>query len=230
MIVRRWAGALEMVRWFLRRHPEWWVLLAAAAAWAWMIGMPRGHAGHGAAHAGPALSWLALMVVAMMAPLTVSGVRHVANASRHRQVAVAEFMAGYVGVWLVAAGLIALAWGVLAAAVPWPAAVAVVVAAAVLWELAPARRRQLARCERTVPLAPHGWRGDRDCLRFGAERGVSCVATCWALMAACTAFAHSVPVMAILFAVRVAPRHPRLPSPALAAAGVCLAALVGWMG
>jgi hypothetical protein len=38
-------------------------------------------------------------------------------------------------------------------------------------------------------------------------------------------------VMAILFAVRFsAPRHQRRPSPALPALGVCLAALVGWMG
>jgi predicted metal-binding membrane protein len=235
----RWARALVRVRWFRWRHPEWWVLVAAAAAWVWMIGMPAGHAGHGAAHAahgdapaGPSVLWIAVMVVAMMAPLTVSGVRHVAVASawRGRRVAVAEFMAGYVAVWLAASVLIALAWGGLAAAVPWAAAVALVVAAAVLWELAPARRRQLVRCERTVPLARRGWRADRDRLRFGAERGVSCVATCWALMAACTAFAHSVPVMAILFAVRIVPRHPRHPSPALAAAGVCVAALVGWMG
>lgn len=217
------------------RHPEWWVLLAAAAAWALMIAVPHSgpHAGHGASHGAasswPGLRFIALMVVAMMAPLTVSGVRHAAlgRPPHRRRVAVAEFMAGYLGVWLPAAVGIALAWSVAAAAVPWSAAVAATVAAAALWELAPARRRHLARCERTVPLAPRGWRADRDCLRFGAERAVSCIATCWALMAVCAAFGHSVLVMAILCAVRLAPRHPRHTSPALAVAGVCLAAVVG---
>jgi predicted metal-binding membrane protein len=231
----RWSEARVQAREFRLRHPEWWVLLAAAAAWALMIAVPHSdpHAGHGASH-GAASTWpglrsIALMVVAMMAPLTISGVRHVAlgRPPHRRRAAVAEFMAGYLGVWLPAAVVVALAWSAAAAAVPWPAAVAATVGAAVLWELAPARRRHLARCERTVPLAPHGWRADRDCLRFGAERGVSCIATCWALMAVCAAFGHSVLVMAILFAVRLAPHRQRQASPALAVAGVCLAAVVG---
>jgi predicted metal-binding membrane protein len=231
----RWARARVQARELRLRHPEWWVLLAAAAAWVLMIAVPHSspHAGHGASHgaasAWPGLRAIALMVVAMMAPLTVSGVRHVAQGRppHRRRIAVAEFMAGYLGVWLPAAVVMAVAWSMAAAAVPWPAAVGVTVAAAVLWELAPARRRHLARCERTVPLAPRGWRAERDCLRFGAERGVSCIATCWALMAVCVAFGHSVLVMAILFAVRLVPRHPRHASPALAVAGVCLAAVVG---
>lgn len=235
----RWAETWVQAREFRVRHPEWWVMLAAAAAWALMIAVPHSspHAGHGASHgashgaasAWPGLGFMALMVVAMMAPLTISGVRHAAldRPPHRRGVAVAEFMAGYLGVWLPAAVVIALAWSVAAAAVPWSAAVGVTVAAAVLWELAPARRRHLARCERTVPLAPRGWRADRDCLRFGAERGVSCIATCWALMAVCVAFGHSVLVMAILFAVRLAPRHQHHAGAALAVAGVCLAAAVG---
>jgi hypothetical protein len=223
----RWAEARVHAREFRSRHPEWWVLLAATAAWVLMIAVPHPgpHTGHGASHggapAGPDLRWIALMVVAMMAPLTLSGVRHVAVGSPwRRQLAVAEFMAGYLGVWIAAAMLIALAWSAVAAAVPPLAAVWAVVAAAVAWELAPARRRALARCDRTVPLAPRGWRADRDCVRFGAERAVSCVGTCWALMAVCAAFAHSVAVMAILFAVRMAPHHRRRLSPAVAAAGV----------
>lgn len=225
-------GPLARLRRAGLRRPEWWVLAAAAGAWMWMVAVPHPHASHHSAGLTATVrpGWLAVMVVAMMAPLTVSGVRHVALCSlwRRRGRAVAEFVAGYLGVWMAAALLISAAWTLLAAAAGWAAAAGGVVAAALLWELAPARRRYLLGCERTVPLAPGGWRADRDCLRFGGARGLSCVATCWALMAACVAFAHSVPVMVILFAVRLGtPRHQRRPSPSLPALGICLAAVVG---
>jgi predicted metal-binding membrane protein len=79
-----------------------------------------------------------------------------------------------------------------------------------------------------MPLAPRGWRADADCARFGAMAGASCVSVCWALMAVCVVFAHSLPVMAVLFAVQLTGRYRRDPSPALTALavlGVCLAAL-----
>jgi len=234
----RWHPVIALRR-FGGRYPEWWVLLGAAAAWVWMIAVPHPHASPHASHHAfgggtgfgvPGAGWLAVMVVAMMAPLAVSGVRHVALGSTCRGRAVAEFMAGYLAVWIPAVVLIAAAWGAASQVMGARTAVALAVAAAVLWELAPARGRRLARCERTVPLAPRGWRASRDCVRFGAERGVSCVATCWALMAACVAFAHSLPVMVILCAVRLAPHHQRLPSRAFAVLGVCLAAVVGLAG
>jgi predicted metal-binding membrane protein len=95
---------------------------------------------------------------------------------------------------------------------------AVVLAA--LWELSPARVRRLRRCHRTVPLAPRGWRADGDCALYGATTGLSCAAMCWALMAACAAFSHSLPVMAVLFGVQLSDRYQRRPSPVLAALAV----------
>lgn len=231
------AGRFARLRRFGWRHPEWWVVLAAAAAWAWMAAAPHprpdahAHAGHSAAPGfWSGAPHLLVMVIAMMLPLTLASVRHVAFnslwARRHR--AIGGFVAGYLAVWMVAMLAIAGAWALAASLAGWTAAALVAMGAAVAWELAPARRRRLRRCTRTAPLAPRGWRADRDCARFGAASGASCVVACWALMAASAAFAHSLPVMAVLFGVQLSGRYGRSPSPALAAGAVlavCLASL-----
>ncbi len=230
-------GVLDRVRRWGWRHPEWWVVAAAAGAWAWMAAIvPAGHGAHGPA-TGADVRATGLMVAAMMLPMAIPGVRHVASSSlwRRRHRAIAGFAAGYLAVWMLAMAALTGAVGVAAALAGWTAAAVVAMAAAALWELAPVKRRLLRRCGRTVPLAPNGWRADADCARFGAQAGASCVCTCWALMAACVAFAHSLPLMAVLFGVQLAGRYRRHPSPALAALavlGVCLAAVAaryaGW--
>lgn len=221
-------GALHRARRFGWRHPEWWVALAAAGAWVWMFAMPHPHAGHGG-H-GADVWWTGAMVVAMMLPLTIPHVRHVARSSlwRRRHRGIAGFLAGYVAVWMLAMMAIAAALGAGSRLAGWTVVAGVVTAAAVLWEVAPGRPGLVHRCGRTMPLAPRGWRADADCARFGAVAGASCVAVCWALMAACVVFAHSLPVMAVLFGVQLSGRYRRDPSPALAALavlGVCLVAL-----
>ena len=170
------------------------------------------------------------MVVAMMLPLTIPHVRHVAESSlwRRRHRGIAGFLAGYVAVWMLAMMAIVAALDAGSRLAEWTVVAGLVTAAAVLWEVAPGRRRLLHRCGRTMPLAPRGWRADADCARFGLRSGASCVAVCWALMAACVVFAHSLPVMAVLFGVQLSGRYRRDPSPALAALavlGICLAAL-----
>jgi hypothetical protein len=57
--------------------------------------------------------------------------------------------------------------------------------------LVPVRMRALVYCHLTVPLAPLGWKADRDCLWYGIRIGVSCVATCYFLMLACTFTGHN---------------------------------------
>lgn len=223
----RWPSTLHRARRFGWRHPEWWPAASAAGAWVWLAAAPHPHAGHVMA---PGALWLAVMAVAMMAPLTLPGVRHVARSSlwRRRHAAIAEFLAGYLAVWMLAMLAIAAAVSAGASVGGWAAAGAVAAVAAALWELAPARARHLRRCERTAPLAPRGWRADADCAGFGARAGVSCVGTCWALMAACVAVPHSLPVMAVLFGVQLSARYRRHHSPAASAAavlGVCTAAL-----
>lgn len=230
------AGVLHRARGFAGRHPEWWVGVAAAGAWVWMLAMPHPHAGHGghATPGGSSMLWAGVMVAAMMLPLTVPHVRHVARSGpgrRHR--GVAGFLAGYLAVWMLAMLAIVAAMDAGSRLAGWTVAAGIVTAAAVLWEVAPGRHQLLRRCARTVPLAPRGWRADADCARFGAQAGVSCVTVCWALMAACVVFAHSLPVMAVLFGVQLSGRYRREPSPALAALavlGVCLVALAARLG
>ena len=56
-------------------------------------------------------------------------------------------------------------------------------------------RRAAIRCRRSAPLAPRGWRADRDAARFGARIGASCVVSCWATMGAVVALGHHAVVM-----------------------------------
>ena len=205
-------------------HPEWWVVAAAAVAWAFLAGAGHEHAGHpgmGGGHGQGALG-IAVMVVAMMLPLTLGNVRHVAFSSlwRRRHRAILAFLAGYLAVWIIVQAAIVEGWGWLAPLVGWKTAGVVAMIAAVIWELAPIRQRWLRRCHHTVPLAPRGWRADADCARYGVTTGMRCAAMCWALMVACVAFAHSLAVMAVLFGVQLLGRYHRRPSPALAAAAV----------
>lgn len=217
-------GMLHRARRFGWRHPEWWVAAGAGGAWVWMLTMPH------ASHAAPGVWWIGAMVAAMMLPLTIAHVRQVARSSlwRRRHRGIAGFLAGYAAVWLLAMLAIVAALDTGGRLAGWSVVAGIVTAAAVAWEVAPARRRLVSRCKRTMPLAPRGWRADADCARFGALVGASCVWVCWALMAACVVFGHSLPVMAVLFGVQLSGRYRRDPSPALAGLavlGVCLAAL-----
>lgn len=234
-------GVLGAVRRAEARHPEWWVLLAGAAAWAWMIAIPHpgaahgGHGGHAAHHAAAApaplgVGALAVMVLAMMLPLTVASVRHVARSGRwaRRHRSIAGFLAGYLGVWMVMMIVLAATWSIASSLAGWRAAAVAVTTLAVLWEIAPAAWRQMRRSRRGDGLTERGWRGDAACARFGAGAGVRCGSSCWALMAACVAFGHSMPVMAVLFGVQLSARYPQRPVrivAALAVLAVCIAAI-----
>jgi predicted metal-binding membrane protein len=224
-------GKLRRLGW---RNPEWWVVMVAAVAWLFMAGVSHTHASHGGITAGTdhvqhTLGVVA-MVIAMMVPLTITNVRHVAQSSlwRRRNRAIAVFLVGYLAVWLVVQTIIVETWGLLAPLVGWGTAGGIAMVAAALWEIAPIKRRRLRRCHRTVPLAPRGWRADADCAHYGVSTGLSCVTMCWALMVAAAVFSHSLMVMAVLFGVQVSGRYQRRPSPvraALAVLGVCLLAI-----
>ena len=230
------SGTREKLRRLGWRNPEWWVVMVAAVAWLSMAGISHTshtHASHagitaGTDHVQHTLGVVS-MVIAMMVPLTITNVRHVAQSSlwRRRHRAIAVFLAGYLAVWLVVQTIIVETWGLLAPLVGWVTAGGVAMVAAALWEIAPIKRRRLRRCHRTVPLAPRGLRADADCARYGVSTGLSCVTMCWALMVAAAAFSHSLMVMAVLFGVQASGRYQRRPSPifaALAVLGVCLLA------
>jgi predicted metal-binding membrane protein len=155
------------------------------------------------------LDW-SLMTVAMMVPLVLGPIRVVAARSlwRRRQRAIVGFLAGYLSRWL-AAGL---AISVVLAALDserWlglPAVAAAGFAAALVWQLTPSKRRALRSCHRTLPLAPQGWRADRDCFRYGWAISGYCIVSCWVLMLACLLAGHGAAAMVGAFVAGVAER------------------------
>jgi predicted metal-binding membrane protein len=205
----------------VRRHPEYRAVLAIGASWVAVvvlhIGPARLEVGSGGRAATRDLTMLAdwtLMCVAMMGPVALPAVRHVAtNSLRWRsQRAVAEFLAAYLAVWVVF-GVFALA--AVSAAERLVARDVVLVAAlllAVAWQLLPYQRRFRRACHRTVPLPPRGWRAAAGALHFGLRQGRSCVGVCWPLMLVATVVLHENVVWMVALTALVVGRRwlPRL--------------------
>lgn len=135
----------------------------------------------------PLVLW-ALMASAMMVPVAMPAVDHIAVNSlrRRRRRSIVTFLSAYLGVWVLfgvmALGLV-LVWDRWAAGTsfgPLLPAISLLVAAG--WQLSPARRRLMARCHKPVPLPASGWRATAGAIRFGFRYGVRCVAVCWAAM------------------------------------------------
>jgi predicted metal-binding membrane protein len=131
-----------------------------------------------------AADW-ALMVAAMMAPLLLAPLRHVRDRSfaRRRARATLLFVAGYAAAWMMAG--VALQAIALAALWAMPAPViglGLVAAAAMAWQVSPAKQWCLNRCHRRPQLAAFGAAADFDAATFGLTNGAACVGTCWALM------------------------------------------------
>ncbi len=178
---------------FFWTHPEWWTLALAAVAWGMILSYAIAHQGHAQATISflPEFSNWGLMVMAMMVPLVLAPLRWVAFRSfrYRRHQAILWFLIGFFVPWL----LIGLG-------VAWLQTLQVshnlflapaLFALSALWVLAPLRKRAFVYCHSTVPLAPSGWHADRDCLKFGALIGSSCLATCGLLMVACALTAHN---------------------------------------
>ncbi|HEY7131897.1 MAG TPA: DUF2182 domain-containing protein [Candidatus Limnocylindrales bacterium] len=198
------AAPLRRFTRYRRWAPEWWLLAPIAAAWVVMAGHAVADVAATGASAGPgaiqpARALLvclvpsvgatgrgaleaAAMTVAMMLPLALPVVRHVAlNSLRRRQQrAMVLFLAAFL-VPTVAAGI--LASGALAAAPgdrrAW-IVVALLIAAA--YQLSRPKRRAIADCRRLVPLPPDGRLADVADLRFGLEAAWRCLRASWALM------------------------------------------------
>jgi predicted metal-binding membrane protein len=218
------GGTLHRLHRLSARHPEWWIGSTALAAWAFLIAVP--HPDTAQATSLRQFTALAAMIVAMMLPLTIGQVCALAPARptrRHR--AAAAFVGGYLVVWVLAMIGIDAAWRVAHAAAGWTAAAGVVIAAAVLWEVAPAQWRRSHGCgEGAAAEEP----GDASPVWLGMTAGIDCVASCWALMAACVAFAHGLPVMLAFFLIQLYGRYRRPVSPTISALlvlGICLASL-----
>jgi hypothetical protein len=191
---------------FVWRHPHWWAVVLCAGAWGWTAARWwKGRHVHGL----EPVDWL-LMVGAMMLPLVFAHLRVVAARSLwlRRQRAMAVFLCGYAAILLLAGAAMISATDaidvVATTGTPVVGAAAFVLAAA--WQLSPQKRRALTACHRTVPLAPRGWRAERDCLRYGWTIGRSCLVSCAGLMLACVLAGHSLPAMVAATAVAGAER------------------------
>ena len=232
------AVPLAYPRWrvFLWRHPETWAILLSAAAWfsffiasVSAIGYTSldflSFADHARHNSGSysffslptvALHWTT-MIVAMMFPLLIGQLRIVAARSLwdRRDLAMALFICGYVSVWLVfgVAVEIVLELGRTIAPILRPFLIPSSFLLAALWQLAPQKKRGLVACHLTMPLAPSGWRADRDCCRYGFRTATSCCISCWAFMFVCAATGHALWAMAIVTLVSWSERVLRRPRP-----------------
>ena len=207
------------------QYPEWWTLTLSGVSWAYLWAEGAAETGHvtTAAHmhqAGLGIlpsqtivrlgEWM-IMVAAMMLPMVVGPIRVTARRSlwRRRHRAIAEFLAGYLAVWIAIGVFTVIVCGFLAFD-PGPMAVAGFLVAAA-WGWTAAHRRALAVCHRTVPLAPSGWRADVDCLRYGWTIGKHCAVSCWAVMFACALAGHAVDVMIVATLLMAAERYSYRP-------------------
>ena len=210
--------AWQRISW---RTPEWICAVAVIAAWSGMIigalqpEAPAGHVGH--VHLGsdpnPALITVRDMycLVGMMVPLVLPNLRQVAlvNLWDRRYRAMFGFLAGYLAVWILATILINALVERTQTTGGWGATLALVGVLAITWQLTSNKRKALRGCHLMLPLAPSGWRADRDCLALGATVGSSCTASCWALMALVVAGGHNPAVVFAVFALMVIERFGR---------------------
>lgn len=198
------------LRQLLWRNPEWWTVLLCLAAWALMLATGWHRTGHRMPLLTELWHWL-LMVLAMMVPFTLDRIRVAAEASLwpRRNRAIAGFLAGYLAPWL-GLGVVAVWVRQLPGAESYIVPVSFFGIAAI-WLATPLHLRALAGCHRRYPLAPIGWRADRDCLRFGLRIGMACVTSCWPLMLACAFTGHHWMAMAGGMAVSALERLPYRP-------------------
>lgn len=140
------------------------------AAWAAIF---AGFDGERAGIAGFVAAWT-VMMVAMMLPSAAPFVLLYRRGAS--PMATARLAAGYLAVWA-AVGVVA--WVLHAVATDLP--VSVVLAAAGLYQLTPAKQACLRRCRAPANFLVERWRANAFAL--GADHGRWCLGCCWALMA-----------------------------------------------
>ncbi|MFD7996723.1 DUF2182 domain-containing protein [Streptomyces mexicanus] len=220
------------------------VLLAAAAAWAWVVtrwGGMQAMPGTMGLDLPAFLAVWTLMTAAMMLPATAPvAALYARTITAHRASRMAVFTAAYLLVWA-AAGLPAygLAAG-LGGAADLPAAAGTAVAAAVFaiggaYQLVPFKDRCLARCRSPVGLMLRyaSYPGPSRDLRAGAHHGAFCLGCCWSLMVLLAAFGvmnlwAMVGLTAVITAEKLAPAG-RLVARAVGTASIALAVAVFWV-
>ncbi|MYX96400.1 DUF2182 domain-containing protein [Streptomyces sp. SID486] len=227
-----------------RTGPAGLLLVAAAAAWVWVVArggdMPAvpGTMGLGPL---PFLAVWTLMTAAMMLPATAPvAALYARTLTAHRASHMAVFTLAYLLVWA-AAGLpaYALAAG-LGRAANLPVAAGTVVAAAVfalsgVYQLTPLKDRCLARCRSPIGLMLRyaSYPGTARDLRAGAHHGAFCLGCCWSLMVLLAAFGvmnlwAMVVLTAVITVEKLAPAG-RVVARAVGVTSIALAVAVFWV-
>ncbi|UXY19065.1 DUF2182 domain-containing protein [Streptomyces cynarae] len=207
-----------------RLGSTWLVLLAAAVAWAWVVGRGRGMGGMPGTMGLDLPAFLpvwTVMSAAMMLPATAPVASLYARtilSQRFRRVVAFTF--GYLLVWA-AAGLPAYALVAVAGrAAGTHAATATAVAAAIfaangVYQLTPLKDRCLARCRSPIGLMLRyaSYPGRSRDVRAGVHHGAFCLGCCWSLMALLAAFGvmnlwAMVGLAAVLSAEKLLPAGP----------------------
>jgi|SRR5882757_5384538 len=189
--------------------PEFWMLAVSAAAWLALFAQTLAPV-HDSGVIANWRHWM-LMVLAMMLPLQIHGVRSTAERSlwprRHR--AILGFLFGYLAVWALAGAV--LSWTVVALSIShrigWTLGAAIAFSIETVWLLSPWKQVAALMCHRTLPLSPDGWRADRDCLNYGWIIGYGCAVNCWPLMLVCWLSGHSLSAMVLAFVLGWTDRH-----------------------
>ena len=172
-----------------------------------------------------------LMIAAMMFPLLVPMVGHVAVRSfaARRDRSIGLFVAGYALTWLAAATLASVALMIAHAGLSSLGLASssglIGCGLAALWQVSSAKGRAVNRCHGTVALRPFGWAADRDAMRFGLLHGSRCVRACLATMVLPLAGGHGVGAMAVVFVLLLAERARQFPQYALSAMALLLLGL-----
>jgi predicted metal-binding membrane protein len=171
------------------------------------------------------LYWI-LMVVAMMFPLMGSHLQWVAIQTfrRRRPLALATWLFGYLGVWMLA-GIPAIALRMMLPQGSVQLAPAVFLATGA-FALTRWHRRTVEAHHGTRPMAPAGLAATVSELREGARVGAWCVANCWLWMLACTLTGHSMIAMVGCFLIGAVERFVfQVPRRSIAVASAALGAV-----
>lgn len=191
------------------RFPEYWMLALSIFAWIALALGEREHA-HSAPPGMNLWRWM-LMVIAMMLPLQIQGVRLTAERSlwtrRHR--AILGFLIGYLSVWILPGVVVSyvILSPIGSGTLNWTKGAAIGFMVEAAWLLSPGKRLAMHICNKTLPLSPYGWRANRDCISYGSIVGYGCTLNCWPLMMGCWLSGHSIVVMLFGYGLGWVDRH-----------------------
>ncbi|MET8075230.1 DUF2182 domain-containing protein [Streptomyces sp. NPDC005303] len=229
----------------LRRgaSPAGLLLLAAAAAWVWVVtrwgGMEAMPGTMGLSLPAFLAVWT-LMMAAMMLPATAPvGALYARTITLHRTPRMVVFTVGYLLVWA-AAGLPVYGLAVGLGRVEYlPASAGTAVAATLfavngVYQLTPLKDRCLARCRSPIALMLRyaSYAGPSRDLRAGAHHGAFCLGCCWSLMVLLAAFGvmnlwAMVALTAVITTEKLAPAG-HLVARVVGIASIALAVAVFW--